>query len=170
MTAGTKRRRAGAPAAALRTVGRVGGALAATVALSACSKDGAATSKPFCDQLKARSSTLVDFSGPPAAKATADAFTSLERLAPSEIKSDWHTLATLFTELASAQIKTSTDYQNALKATLSGGMQQAAENVTGFVKDTCGLDLNKPASAGTTAAGAAPAATTAAAATATTMG
>lgn len=155
------------PAAKLHPVPRFASiglaALLSAGALVGCGKgDSQATPEAFCTHLATELPVLAGNSADPAeAQKMVDAFDRVQPYTPSVIAKNWKTLRGLFAKIADSDPTKDSAFGDAFAALLASDARNAANNVTGYVKDTCNIDMN----AATGTAGATTTAPTEAAAT-----
>lgn len=127
-------------------------AIAACALASCSSPDG--SSAAFCSQVTSTASALDagSITDPVSAKRTVDAFVNAESVVPNVISDDWRKLADMFQTVSTVDPTAPNAFGDAIASALDPELTQAARNVTLYVQDTCGIDLN----ATTTVAGSSP--------------
>jgi hypothetical protein len=135
----------------------------ALVALSACSGSNRGP-EAFCSRLQRERDKLVTgVVDPKTAQSAVDGYKALDGLAPEAIRTEWHQLA-LLVESASELDPTATTAQEAL-VQQAYSAAPAAETVTAYARQTCGVDLSAPTATTTPAVTTGPTTTAPASAT-----
>jgi hypothetical protein len=121
--------------------------VAAVVALSACGSRGDRAGR-FCAEVKADQSTITSaVADPSSVDAVVDRFRVLEETAPLPIEDDWRVLTQLV-ETAAAIEPNDTAARTRL-VTAAYEADRSVQNVVGWVRSVCGVDLTLPAIAAT---------------------
>jgi hypothetical protein len=121
-----------------------------TLALAACGDDGSDRAGRFCAEVKADQPTITSAISDPASVSTVvDRFRDLESTAPLPIEDDW-TVLTQLVETAAAIDPADAEARERL-VTAAYEADHSVQNVVGWVRSVCGVDLTLPAIASTTA-------------------
>ena len=98
----------------------------------------------FCARLQRDHDTLVSgVVDTKTARAAVDGYNALDRLAPEAIRTEWHELALLVQ--AAADLDPSAPSSNAALVQQAYSAAPAAETVTAYARQTCGVELAPPA-------------------------
>ena len=123
-----------------RSIGAAAAAIVLVVGLSACGGGGggSGSASGFCDKVKGATISFdnVDFTKPDEAKKAAIALRDIANSAPSEIKSDALKLADALDKFVAG------DISEFLAADKQKELTDASDNVTKYIKDKCGIDIN----------------------------
>jgi hypothetical protein len=121
----------------------------AVVTISACSGSSRGP-EAFCSRLQRdRDKLVTGVVDPKTAQAAVDGYKSLDGVAPEAIRTEWHQLALLI-EAAADFDATATTAQEAL-VQQAYSAAPAAETVTAYARQTCGVELSATAATTTPA-------------------
>ncbi|MCU1345780.1 MAG: hypothetical protein JWL70_2046, partial [Acidimicrobiia bacterium] len=115
--------------------------VACAAVLAACNGNSR-TASGFCQKLSAAQASFTN--GQPDAASVAKQFHRLGSSAPEPVRQSWTALTALFDDLSTVDVKNEHAVQNGYQRALTPAVQQAAVQVTGYVKSTCGFDLAVP--------------------------
>jgi hypothetical protein len=128
-------------------------------ALVACGGSGGDRAGRFCAEVKADQPTITaTVADPTGVDHVVDRFRDLEQTAPLAIEDDWQVLTQLV-ETAAAIAPGDTAARTRF-VTAAYEADRSVQNVVGWVRSVCGVDLTLPAIAASTAPATAPATTT----------
>jgi hypothetical protein len=125
-----------------RSIGAAAAAIALVVGLSACGGGGggggSGSASGFCNKVKGATISFdnVDFTNTDDAKKAAIALRDIANSAPSEIKPDALRLADALDKFVAG------DIQEFLASDKQKELTDASDNVTKYIKDKCGIDIN----------------------------
>jgi hypothetical protein len=104
----------------------------------------------FCSRLQRDHDKLVTgVVDPKTAKAAVDGYKALDGLAPEAIRTEWHQLALLVEAAADFDVTATTAQEALVQQAYSAA--PAAETVTAYARQTCGVELSAPAATTTPA-------------------
>jgi|RhiMethySRZTD1v2_1073278.scaffolds.fasta_scaffold283518_2 hypothetical protein len=127
-------------------------------ALVACGGSGGDRAGRFCAEVKADQPTITaTVADPSAVDHVVDRFHDLEQTAPLAIEDDWRVLTQLV-ETAAAIAPGDAEARTRL-VTAAYEADRSVQNVVGWVRSVCGVDLTLPAIAASTTPTIAPATT-----------
>jgi hypothetical protein len=123
-----------------RSIAVTAAAVVLAVGLSACGGGGggSGSASGFCDKVKGATISFdnVDFTNTDDAKRAAIALRDIANSAPGEIKPDALKLADALDKFVAG------DIQEFLAAEKQKELTDASDNVTKYIKDKCGIDIN----------------------------
>jgi hypothetical protein len=124
-------------------------------ALVACGGNGGDRAGRFCAEVKADQPTITaTVADPTGVEAVVDRFRALEQTAPLAIEDDWQVLTQLV-ETAAA-ISPGDAAARTRLVTAAHEADRSVQNVVGWVRSVCGVDLTLPAIAASTIPATAP--------------
>jgi hypothetical protein len=114
----------------------------ALAVVSACSASSRGP-EAFCSRLQRDHDKLVSgVVDAKTAKAAVDSYKSLDGVAPEAIRTEWHQLALLVQAAADLDTTATTAQEALVQQAYSAA--PAAETVTAYARQTCGVDLGAP--------------------------